>query len=658
MMSAMPKITDEKKMGLILIFVVLSLLPSFSFAGSWNGWVYQNPYPTSNTLLAVKFINTQKGWVAGTSGTLLYTQDGGINWRLQESGTQQDLRGIAFVNEQIGWVVGNGGTILSTKNGGQNWESQESAVGPLHKVFFLDEKEGWIGGDGGTLLYTKDGGKKWEKKNLGTFWPIAGIHFMNSKTGWVLEGGKIHRTTDGGAQWKTTLLPLPDLPPSGFMKRVIPREERTYSGRGGVFFFNEKKGWAAMQSNAVFYTEDGGATWERKDLAFWVSSIAFADGKNGCVGSSTILCTEDGGKTWRDRLGARSDDGTLIIDRYLINIQAISFPSPKEGWAVGGSGGQGINDGQIMKTEDGGKSWRMAGRNEDPAYFFDSNTGWRAQNNFRLEKGSIVQTADGGDTWTVQKAFGANINVNFFFTDPMTGWVVGLTRTSGEGGTRYLNYFIFHTEDGGKTWITQFDEPAGKEQKLSDGLLDVFFINRDVGWVVGSRGRILHTKDGGRHWEHQKSGTVVRLRGVQFVDDNKGWAVGESKTNHGSTAVFMHTENGGKEWNIQLKKEADWMGIRALQFIDNSTGWVAGAINEYSGDCILLRTTDGGTAWSEMEFEGIDFQQMKFIDKDRGAIITGKSHILITRDGGKAWKTEIMPLQRYPWHISEVFKEK
>lgn len=655
-----PIVMNVKKAVLLLGHIVLLVsAPVNAWAGSWNGWVYQNPYPTAQTLLAVQFVTPQQGWIAGTAGTLLSTEDGGVHWTLQESGTTQDLRGLAFVNNQVGWVVGNRGTILSTKDGGKHWSARRQGAVALHKVFFVSEQEGWIGGDEGTLLYTKDGGKNWDKTNLSAVWPIAGIYFINSKTGWVLEGGRVHRTTDRGARWKTTLLPLPDLPPSGFERRVIPREERTYSERGGLVFFNDQKGWAAFQSNAVFSTEDGGATWARAPLDFWVSNMAFADEKTGCVGSSTILCTEDGGKTWRERLGARRDDGTIVIDRYLINIQAFSFPNPQVGWAVGGSGGQDINDGQIMKTEDGGKTWKMIARNDDPTYFFDSKRGWRAHNDFRLEKGAIVRTDDGGNTWTTQKVFNANIDVKFFFIDPLTGWAVGLTRSTREGGgTRYLNYFILHTSDGGKTWVAQFDEPAGRKQTLGDGLLDVFFINRDIGWVVGSGGRILSTNDGGRHWGRQRSGTLARLRGVQFVDANIGWAIGENDADEGSSAVILHTEDGGKGWKVQWKKKTDWIGFRVLQFIDSHTGWGAGAINEYSGDCLFVRTTDGGRTWSEMEFPEIDFEEMRFLDKNRGVILTGKSHILITHDGGKTWNSGLKPLQRFPWHISEVFKEQ
>lgn len=69
----------------LLVSIISILLPAISLAGSSNGWIYQNPYPTSNTLLAVKFVTPKKGWIAREKGTILYTEDGGDIWEAQEN---------------------------------------------------------------------------------------------------------------------------------------------------------------------------------------------------------------------------------------------------------------------------------------------------------------------------------------------------------------------------------------------------------------------------------------------------------------------------------------------------------------------------------------------------------------------------------------------
>jgi hypothetical protein len=62
-----------------------------------------------------------------------------------------------------------------------------------------------------------------------------------------------------------------------------------------------------------------------------------------------------------------------------------------------------------------------------------------------------------------------------------------------------------------------------------------FFINADVGIIVGEpiapdQAVILKTTDGGLTWASKVSGTTNALRGVQFIDNATGFAVGFTGT--------------------------------------------------------------------------------------------------------------------------------
>jgi photosystem II stability/assembly factor-like uncharacterized protein len=57
-----------------------------------------------------------------------------------------------------------------------------------------------------------------------------------------------------------------------------------------------------------------------------------------------------------------------------------------------------------------------------------------------------------------------------------------------------------------------FAQPAAAQadrwppEMLEDAeLTSVWFLDSDQGWVVGDRGVILHTEDGGRHWQLQRT---------------------------------------------------------------------------------------------------------------------------------------------------------
>lgn len=58
------------------------------------------------------------GYNAGVGGVVLYTDDGGLNWRSQVSNTSVRLNAVFFVDALRGWAVGDGGVILHTGNGG------------------------------------------------------------------------------------------------------------------------------------------------------------------------------------------------------------------------------------------------------------------------------------------------------------------------------------------------------------------------------------------------------------------------------------------------------------------------------------------------------------------------------------------------------------
>ena len=121
-------------------------------------------------------------------------------------------------------------------------------------------------------------------------------------------------------------------------------------------------------------------------------------------------------------------------------------------------------------------------------------------------------------------------------------------------------------------------------------LFDVFFVTADEGWVVGGRtelrgGIILHTSDGGTHWDNQYGDSQSSEGGVshlRFLDATHGWAMQWT----GSAARLLHT-NDGKNWIASGAIEAH---IRDYMFTSDTNGVAADGGQ-------LLRTTDGGRRW-------------------------------------------------------------
>jgi photosystem II stability/assembly factor-like uncharacterized protein len=678
-MSSKNQITRERKMNktirmknvissLIIIALFLGFIPVTSYAGSWNGWIYQDPYPTSNNLQSVKFVTPKKGWIAGEQGTILYTEDGGDTWEYQESGTEKEIRILFFINERQGWAVGGQGDspvkekgmILHTEDGGKSWVEQQGEFDTtLNSVFFLNDKEGWIAGNEGVLLHTTDGGKKWERqKNVGVTHAIANVYFLNAQTGWLLAGDEIYRTTDGGKNWDMATVEI-----------VPPRQERIVPGRlggvpilrqdrsvGALYFANEKRGWAVVGREFIFMTEDGGKTWTDQlktgRMSYGLGSIAFIDDKRGCAVGTSIICTEDGGATWKERLGIRPR-GREMIDGFNIALMGIAMVNQSSGWAVG-------VEGQIMKTVDNGKTWKMAAKRNEcggNAFFINKKTGWLhgrySPDGYSLPY--VCRTDDGGLTWEKRDVgFGV---FGIYFLDGSTGWAVGERK---EGIVKppcpcpgKVWATIKQTTDGGRTWKTSYEELIS-ENLGALGLENVFFVDRNTGWAVGNDGLILNTVDGGKHWARQKSGyKKSQLWKIQFVDSKTGWIAG-TDVNETWTGIILHTEDGGRHWKTQNKLEG--IGLDGLFFASNKSGWVSGQI-EWGGASWTLHTTDRGKTWSKVGFPSVGaVGNVAFLDENRGIYSTVQGWFSITTDGGKTWRKIKKPVRKFAWHFSEVFE--
>lgn len=204
------------------------------------------------------------------------------------------------------------------------------------------------------------------------------------------------------------------------------------------------------------------------------------------------------------------------------------------------------------------------------------------------------------------------------FRDDKTGWVVG-----NKG-------LIVKTADGGKSWV--------KGGSITEkALYDITFID-DEGWVVGQRGVIFHSTDGGLRWERQQSTTEASLMGVCFVNNTKGFVIGSGST-------LLTTEDGGKTWTQYplelasiLPEQLIERGVISLNFYgiffrDGTQGWIVG------DNGIVLSSSDGGGKWEVLRV-GLfpTLFSVLFRDDSEGWAVGQNGLLLHTADGGKDWE--------------------
>ncbi len=163
----------------------------------------------------------------------------------------------------------------------------------------------------------------------------------------------------------------------------------------------------------------------------------------------------------------------------------------------------------------------------------------------------------------------------------------------------------------GVKWTLQSPLPTGAS------LQSVDMVSATEAWAIGYGGAIIHTTNGGAHWKIQPSGITEPIYIVRFLDSMHGWA--------GSNNTVLYTTNGGKTW----KQGAGIVGgVIGLGFTDINNGFAA------EGVSIIFRTRDGGRHWTQQQVP-IAVAKFRFFDAKNGIAVG--AGVLHTSDGGDTW---------------------
>jgi len=179
---------------------------------------------------------------------------------------------------------------------------------------------------------------------------------------------------------------------------------------------------------------------------------------------------------------------------------------------------------------------------------------------------------------------------------------------------------------------------------------DLFFINSEIGFVVGYHGDIYKTINSGVAWQKQNSGTPMHLFSVYFLNQNTGFASGNS--------VFLKTTNGGETWTKKIFEE--YVNIESLHFFTESKGLALIYTPDIpnSRDYYIAKTENGGESW-----EFIDLPIMPMHDKfyciDNVVFIAGENQkIYKSTDYGENWETINTPIPAYNFVRNLYFYNK
>jgi photosystem II stability/assembly factor-like uncharacterized protein len=175
---------------------------------------------------------------------------------------------------------------------------------------------------------------------------------------------------------------------------------------------------------------------------------------------------------------------------------------------------------------------------------------------------------------------------------------------------------------------------------LTDKFFDVWPTSPTRAFVVGDRGKVLLTEDGGRNWKRIDIGTQLGIFGIQMTDDQNGYLCGQD-------GLVMRTRDGGKTWK-RLESRTH-LFIFGVSFPDANHGFFVG------DRALVLSTTNGGETFIKRHLQRIfppeqaDYAlpyeepvlySTSFTDVDHGWVVGELGRIWATENGGKSWKEQ------------------
>ena len=270
-----------------------------------EGNTWAEKYDFNSEISQLHFFSDDKGAVV-INGMIHKTEDGGTTWKTINPISSSTLGMLTFsavhFSNESNWIVSatyniSGKYFRITKDGGQTWSSINTLADYITKLHYFDDKNG-IAIRFGNLLQTSDGGVNWVLKSRidGSYTDINGVA---DSVAYVSSDDKtMLRTTNKGKTWKTLTTP------SNQMK--------------SVFFVNDNIGFSAGLTGPLYYTINGGLTWNYTYLSIGNDvNCVYANSEN-------IYCAGANGMLLKSKL-VIADYGVKapLNTEYISNVDAI-----------------------------------------------------------------------------------------------------------------------------------------------------------------------------------------------------------------------------------------------------------------------------------------------------------------------------------------------
>jgi gliding motility-associated-like protein len=633
-----------------------------SVDGGINWTLVKNPlYNVNLDINAVWFINKDTGYIGGkaiktatstatginitTNETdpdaapkLYFTKNGGTTWdsiaaptgaktmmgyvnnptyapiKKAISAWGKEIFRIRFVNATTGYVVGSTNTVYeriqssataTTTNSG-NWAALvwKFDNGSLIDYSVSKEKLGYTGilPSGGTLTATTaySPNSTPAGQYLKAFTPINDSVIVAA----TFNNGMVVKISTGKSQTSASTVETGvnypgkfeivynQQPPNGYPK--VPITSDPFPGSNMVSMRYTPSGSIVCTSGAgrLVYSKDQGTSWGYTYP--FPTSTNYTNAQLYALDvtpNGRIVAFGDQG-VYADSLpNAASWKSTYVTATPATGASQISFLDCNNGITAGGFG-------LIMSTTDGGKTWNDKTNQAWKASLL-SIYGIAAADNkffFTLSNGNIYSTSDVAATNDLIFNSPIATTLNGIAAVGKRIWAVGIRY-----GEPVYKAVLFRSLDGGTTWdTTKTAFPTGTP---APNLQYIQFANQDTGYVVGTKGKVFRTFNGGDTW------TDISPAGSPATGSIS--SLGVSSTN-AKVAYFYVSAYPNKYLYKTMDAGATWKDVSpnlpTLAWGNITSQVIHDANNAYfvSGNTVL-KTNDGGVTytWEHIPNSGI-----------------------------------------------------
>lgn len=682
-------------------------------------------------------------FVGAASGGVWKSEDGGTLYKpVFDEQPVQSIGAVALDprNSKNVWVgtgeswtrnsvsIGNG--IYKSGDGGETWTSAglpnservaKIVVSPTNSdtVFAAVPGALWSDSPDRGLYKTTDGGKTWnimlKGANLSTGASAIALDpgdpnkmfaamWDFRRKGWTFRSGGdgpdapsgsgLFRTSDGGATW-TEITPenargFPKKPYGRIAVAIAPSDAKR------VYAFVEST------DSALFVSDDGGATWDKRDKSNWMVWRPFyfanliVDPKNPdrvfkCDGP--LILSEDAGRSFTvvgGFQGAHGDMHDVWID-----------PTNPQTVAAG-------DDGGMWYSYNGGSKWwkgdnlpvsqfyHVSVDDNDPFQVYgglQDNSSWVGQSQYpggitnaqwenmfggdgfwmfsdAADPDYLYAEAQGGNIGRVNRRThqGRDIQPKPNYKEKLRwNWNTPIALSPNEKGTIYIGaQFLFRSRDHGQTWDRispdlSTNDPEKQKQEQSGGVTvdnsaaemhtTIYSISespkdKSVIWVGTDDGNLQITRDGAKTWSNvvgnvpglPKNSWVSWAQAGNF-DAGTAYAAFDCHTFGDHAPYVFRTADYGKTWT-PLVTAQDVKGVRGYAHVIKED-LVQPNLLFLGTEFGLFVSIDGGKAWAQ--FKGGRFPAVAVRDL---AIQPRENDLVLATHGRGIWIVDdITPLR-------------